>query len=241
MQSLTSSAQQVASVYAAEAPEAALSIDEARNLIETKLGASMRGYDPDIVRVQSMLYDLAYARAQMANPSGEVSRQGFERALESLGQGVLSSQTDLENRAGRIRARHDWRGPGQGEHLARPASGRGAIRSILTSSSNSRSGRGDASSLRCQRGSDPVTEAELFDGPFSNFPTGLRPTLSSGSSSSRHWRGEAVRRQLLHRRSRQRLRPRPTRRCRHGRPAFPSAVSARNPRSRPAIASSARL
>ena len=96
VQSLTSSAQQVASVYAAEAPEAALSIDEARNLIEKKLGASMRGYDPDIVRVQSMLYDLAYARAQMANPSGEVSRQGFERALESLGQGVLSSQTDLE-------------------------------------------------------------------------------------------------------------------------------------------------
>jgi hypothetical protein len=92
LQSLGSSAAQVAKAYAAEAPSASMSLEEAKAQLERVAG----GYDPDIVRLQSGIMDLAYARAQIGNPSGEVSRQAFERALESFGQSYLSSQQDLE-------------------------------------------------------------------------------------------------------------------------------------------------
>lgn len=91
VQSLTSSAQQVAQAYAEEAPDMAISLDEARRIV----GPALQGYDPSIQRVASAVYDLAYMRAQIGNPGGEVSRQAFERALESFGQTYLSSQQDL--------------------------------------------------------------------------------------------------------------------------------------------------
>jgi len=95
VQSLTSSAQQVISAYATEAPDAAIQLDEARALLEKTLGGGT-GYDKDVVRLTSGLFDLAYARAQIANPTGEVSRQAFDRALESFGQTLFSSQTDVQ-------------------------------------------------------------------------------------------------------------------------------------------------
>ena len=92
LQSLSSSAEQSFKAFAAEDPNAPISLSEARAVLSRAAG----GYDPDIVRLQSGVMDLAYARAQIANPSGEVSRQAFERALESFGQTYLSSQQDLE-------------------------------------------------------------------------------------------------------------------------------------------------
>lgn len=92
VQSLSSSANQVAKAYAKDAPDAALSLEEAKRMLDGVAG----NYDPNIVRLQSGIMDLAYARAQIGNPSGEVSRQAFERALESFGQSYLSSQQDLE-------------------------------------------------------------------------------------------------------------------------------------------------
>ena len=92
LQSLASSAEQSFKAFAAENPNAPISLAEARDRLSRAAG----GYDPNIVRLQSGIMDLAYARAQIANPSGEVSRQAFERALESFGQTYLSSQQDLE-------------------------------------------------------------------------------------------------------------------------------------------------
>jgi hypothetical protein len=92
LQSLSSSAEQTFKAFAAENPNAPISLSEANALLQRAAG----GYDPNIVRLQSGIMDLAYARAQIANPSGEVSRQAFERALESFGQTFLSSQKDLE-------------------------------------------------------------------------------------------------------------------------------------------------
>jgi hypothetical protein len=95
LQSLSSSAQQTFKAYASEAPDAKITIEEARGLLD-RLERSAGSYDPNIVRLQSGIMDLAYARAQISNPRGEVSRQAFERALESFGQTLLSSQQDLE-------------------------------------------------------------------------------------------------------------------------------------------------
>lgn len=95
LQSLASSAQQVAGAYAEAAPDAAMSIEEARQMAEQVLPKGTTNYDPNIVRLQSGIFDLAYSRAQLNNPGGEVSRQAFERSLESFGQTVLASQQDL--------------------------------------------------------------------------------------------------------------------------------------------------
>lgn len=91
VQSLTSSLAQTAKAFANEAPDAAVTMDNVRGMLTSVAS----GYDPDIVRVQAAIMDLAYLRAQINNPTGEVSRQAFERALEQFGQGLFSSQTDL--------------------------------------------------------------------------------------------------------------------------------------------------
>ncbi len=92
-QSIVSSAHQVANAYAEQAPEAIASLEELKSEIESVMRQGQ--YDPAVVSVASGIYDLAYARAQMSNPTGEVSRQAFDRALESFGTSFLSSQEDL--------------------------------------------------------------------------------------------------------------------------------------------------
>jgi hypothetical protein len=92
LQSLSSSASQVAKAYVDQAPDAIISLNEARTMLDNVAGA----YDPDIVRLTSGIMDLAYARAQIGNPKGEVSRQAFDRSLQSFGQSYLSSQKDME-------------------------------------------------------------------------------------------------------------------------------------------------
>ena len=95
-QSLFSSFRQVSNAYA-DTPETALiSSSDAKSWIEEAARATKGDkYDPDVVRVASLISDMAYARAQISNPQGEVSRQAYDRAIESLGQGLFSSQEDL--------------------------------------------------------------------------------------------------------------------------------------------------
>lgn len=121
LQSLTSSAQQVASAYAASAPDVAMRADELQGLLKAVPGAG--GYDPNIVRLQSGIFDLAYARAQAANPSGEVSRQAFERSLEAFGQGLLSSQQDLATALGAFKQDTIAAGRIKAQSLRRPTGG----------------------------------------------------------------------------------------------------------------------
>jgi len=53
--------------------------------------------DPAIQQARLLASDLAYKYAQAQNPSGEVSRQAFERALETLTGGMLrNNQSALE-------------------------------------------------------------------------------------------------------------------------------------------------
>lgn len=48
-------------------------------------------FNPNIPAAQFLQHVLAYKLAQTENPAGEVSRQAFERARESLGGGMLST------------------------------------------------------------------------------------------------------------------------------------------------------
>jgi hypothetical protein len=47
--------------------------------------------DPNIQIARKMLLDLAYANAQMQNPTGEVSQQALLRSIESLNGGLLAN------------------------------------------------------------------------------------------------------------------------------------------------------
>lgn len=94
-QSLASSANQVLGAYGSELPISADTLEQIKAAAARATPPGSPNYDANIVRLQSGLYDLAYMRAQINNPTGEVSRQAFDRAMESLGQSVLSSQEDL--------------------------------------------------------------------------------------------------------------------------------------------------
>jgi len=94
-QSLASSANQVLGAYGPELPISADTLEQIKAAAARATPPGSPNYDANIVRLQSGLYDLAYMRAQINNPTGEVSRQAFDRAMESLGQSVLSSQEDL--------------------------------------------------------------------------------------------------------------------------------------------------
>jgi len=70
------------------APEARVTADQAAALAQ-HIGAGSR--DPAIAQARVMQADLAYKWAQMQNPTGEVSRQAFERALEVITGGTLAN------------------------------------------------------------------------------------------------------------------------------------------------------
>lgn len=67
------------------APNAAITADQVRNLTTTITSK----YDPNIQKAHLMASEMAYAWAQINNPSGEVSRQAYERALDALRGGAL--------------------------------------------------------------------------------------------------------------------------------------------------------
>jgi len=76
------------------APDAKITLDQVSNLAQ-KVAPSR---DPNIQFARSLAMSLAYQDAQLQNPSGEVSRQAFERSYEKLTGGMLrNNQSALES------------------------------------------------------------------------------------------------------------------------------------------------
>ncbi len=86
-QNIVSSIKEISAAYSQQAPDAMMTLDEAKALAE-RLAPNR---DPNIAKFQVMMAGLAYGVAQMDNPSGEVSRQAYDRALESLSGGFFAN------------------------------------------------------------------------------------------------------------------------------------------------------
>lgn len=113
------------------APDAVITADQAQSALRSIAPSR----DPAIQQYKTGLANLAYRVAQMNNPSGEVSRQAYERALESLQGGLLAnnqSSTEalnaLKEQIGRTRETQlrTLRNPGQ-DVPAAPAAPRAPI------------------------------------------------------------------------------------------------------------------
>lgn len=87
-QNAVSVLQEFGAAFGNLAPEARVTADQAQ-AIAARIGAGSR--DPAIAQARVMQADLAYKWAQMQNPSGEVSRQAFERALDAISGGSLAN------------------------------------------------------------------------------------------------------------------------------------------------------
>lgn len=76
------------------APDAKVTLDQVQGLAQRISPAR----DPNIQIARSLAMSLAYQDAQLQNPSGEVSRQAFERSYEKLTGGMLrNNQSALES------------------------------------------------------------------------------------------------------------------------------------------------
>lgn len=92
-QDLVSSTGELAAAFGDTSPNAAVSLND----IQTAARAISANRDPNIQISRSLLMSIAYADAQLNNPSGEVSRQAFERSMEKLAGGMLANnQSALE-------------------------------------------------------------------------------------------------------------------------------------------------
>jgi hypothetical protein len=92
-QDLASSAGELAAAFGNAAPGAAVTLNDIQNLAR-QVSANR---DPAIQLSRSFVMSLAYADAQLNNPTGEVSRQAFERSLEKIQGGMLANnQSALE-------------------------------------------------------------------------------------------------------------------------------------------------
>jgi len=92
-QNVVSVAQEFGQAFGNLSPDAKIAADQVAQVAQ-QLSANR---DPAIAQLRVMQADLAYKWAQMQNPSGEVSRQAFERALETLSGGMLANnQSALE-------------------------------------------------------------------------------------------------------------------------------------------------
>jgi hypothetical protein len=81
------------------APNAAITADQAQAALSRLAPAR----DPAIQQYRTGIANLAYRVAQMNNPSGEVSRQAYERALESLQGGTLANNQSAKEALGALR------------------------------------------------------------------------------------------------------------------------------------------
>lgn len=87
-QDLVASAEDLAASFGKSAPE----LMEAAQDIRTGLsGVAPELFNPAIPQANFIRGTLAYALARTENPSGEVSRQAYERALERLGGGAFAN------------------------------------------------------------------------------------------------------------------------------------------------------
>jgi hypothetical protein len=81
------------------APDALVTAEQAQAALSRLAPAR----DPAIQQYRTGIANLAYRVAQMNNPSGEVSRQAYERALESLQGGVLANNQSAKEALGALR------------------------------------------------------------------------------------------------------------------------------------------
>ena len=99
-QNAVSAAGEFATAFGDVAPDAKLAEGAVKELA-AKIGATSR--DPAIAQARIMQADLAYKWAQMQNPSGEVSRQAFERALDAMSGGALANNQSALEAIGAVR------------------------------------------------------------------------------------------------------------------------------------------
>lgn len=88
VQNAASAVQEFSAAFGNVAPEATLAEGQVKQLA-ARIGASSR--NPAIAQARVMQAELAYKWAQMNNPTGEVSRQAFERALSTFDGGTFAN------------------------------------------------------------------------------------------------------------------------------------------------------
>lgn len=92
-QDAASVAGEFAAAFGQMAPDAALTAEQVQRAAQ----AITPNRNPAIMQYNMGIANLAYRLAQMNNPSGEVSRQAYERSLESLQGGMFANnQSSLE-------------------------------------------------------------------------------------------------------------------------------------------------
>lgn len=92
-QNAISSVQELSAAFGDIAPNAAMSLEQVQGALST----IAPNRDPNIQKAKQMQANLAYRVAQMNNPSGEVSRQAFERSYEAISGGFFANnQSALE-------------------------------------------------------------------------------------------------------------------------------------------------
>ncbi len=89
-QNMGATMQDLAASFGAKAPQLA---EAAQSLQDGMKGVAPDFFDPAIPEAEFLQGTLAYALARTENPSGEVSRQAFERALDRVRGGGLLANT----------------------------------------------------------------------------------------------------------------------------------------------------
>jgi hypothetical protein len=87
LQNAVQTLSEIGQAFGDKMPDDAVTIDEIRGTLEQ----FAPNYDPNIQRARTNLAELAYGWAQLQNPTGEVSRQAYERSVEALRGGLFSN------------------------------------------------------------------------------------------------------------------------------------------------------
>lgn len=90
---------EMSAAFGGMAPDAKITVDQAQKALQTITPAR----NPAIQQFNMGIANLAYRLAKMNNPSGEVSRQAYERALESLSGGVLGNNQSAKEALGALK------------------------------------------------------------------------------------------------------------------------------------------
>lgn len=110
---------ELSNAWGDKAPDAAVTLNEITGVVNKYAG----NYDPNIQHARLLDAELAYRWAQLQNPSGEVSRQAYQRAVEALRGGILpnnaSALAGLDALEGFVQRGHQQaaslRNPGAGQ------------------------------------------------------------------------------------------------------------------------------
>lgn len=100
-QNAVATATDLAQAFGGTAPEVAAAADDLRAGLQ---GVAPDLFDPSIPEIAFLQGTLAYSLARTENPSGEVSRQAYERALERVkGGGMLANTQSAKAAVGALR------------------------------------------------------------------------------------------------------------------------------------------